>query len=930
MNVVKRPDEAKTLAAMQKLYLKTEQRLINEITRKRGLGYVDYAEVAALERVQKILLEMENESFVYVPQLVETIFHGVSEKDAAGYENARVLTSTQIDVSQTLINNLLGEITQASATALKTATTMLAIGRLEADEFREAALKYTAEQQALGSSWRMAQENMAVNLNAKGITAYIDKAGRKWSLTDYCTMATRTTARQASVAANLTRDDYDLWQISKIGSTCPVCAVYEGRVYSKSGTNPDYPPLAAAFGKIDPHGPDNLANTYLNIHPACLHSIMKYTTIGKTEEQIQKDKDFSSFEKNPVTHDPRTKKQIKAYRDKENNRRKLIDTTRQWKKYKAALGKEIPSFETFKEHKDLNDYKYKEWESKFRSFRQQASKQMPEINKELVNAEKQQVELLKKYGDLSGIMLQGSSEELTQWSNLQKITGKSEKELLGEMPKKADKYTIEKANSKMSDVLAANYNGNIERHSLHLLKSEGDNVAAFADFEGISEQSAQSFEKQLGTLISEYETPLNKVTIMNKEEGFFQRTVPASTSHNYEVATAEMQINPVRVKDYDQYIDSVRKSVESGQFPKMKPENFDKYVPTHEFAHSMVTMGDRLPSNARNWAQMNYSNIKKARKEIEALYQDYRKELNELGAEKKELYTKFFNGDESVIPRIKEIEAVEKSVKISKYSLDNVDEFWGEAFADAKLGEKPSKYSKRAEAIANKYFKKAAPKADQLGKKGTSFGGIEPIRNDKETMQEIVSYADAKGINVHDIRKFFGDEKLLKQQIDVLSDVAKEFGYSKKISIGFGNTENDIFAETTPKGMIKFNSYALVNRDLTEDIIKAAEGETLSETSIEGIAAHEFGHLLQKLRKRDKTLEIARKAYYNIGEDLVGDALKDKLIDDVSAYSFAYTNGYGEPTELLAEIIGKHVTNPDAFTAEFVKLFREDMMLWLS
>lgn len=394
MNVVKRPDEAKTLAAMQKLYLKTEQRLINEITRKRGLGYVDYAEVAALERVQKILLEMENESFVYVPQLVETIFHGVSEKDAAGYENARVLTSTQIDVSQTLINNLLGEITQASATALKTATTMLAIGRLEADEFREAALKYTAEQQALGSSWRIAQENMAVNLNAKGITAYIDKAGRKWSLTDYCTMATRTTARQASVAANLTRDDYDLWQISKIGSTCPVCAVYEGRVYSKSGTNPDYPPLAAAFGKIDPHGPDNLANTYLNIHPSCLHSIMKYTTIGKTEEQIQKDKDFSSFEKNPVTHDPRTKKQIKAYRDKENNRRKLIDTTRQWKKYKAALGKEIPSFETFKEHKDLNDYKYKEWESKFRSFRQQASEKLDNMFKDDI------MSLQNKSGDI--------------------------------------------------------------------------------------------------------------------------------------------------------------------------------------------------------------------------------------------------------------------------------------------------------------------------------------------------------------------------------------------------------------------------------------------------------------------------------------------------------------------------------------------------
>jgi hypothetical protein len=132
-------------------------------------------------------------------------------------------------------------------------------------------------------------------------------------------------------------------------------------VYSKSGTNPDYPPLAAAFGKIDPAGPDDLTNTYLNIHPNCLHSLMKYTTIGKTDEQIQKDKDFSSFEKNPITHDPRTKKQIEAYRKKETNRRKYIDDYKQWKKYKAAFGKKIPDFETFRAHKLKDDDKYKEW-----------------------------------------------------------------------------------------------------------------------------------------------------------------------------------------------------------------------------------------------------------------------------------------------------------------------------------------------------------------------------------------------------------------------------------------------------------------------------------------------------------------------------------------------------------------------------------------
>ena len=194
---------------------------------------------------------------------------------------------------------------------------------------------------------------MARELQQEGVTAFVDKAGRHWSLQDYCNMATRTTARQAEVSAILTADpEHDLYKIVKIGSTCPICAPLEGRVYSRSGTNPDYPPLAKAFGKIDPDGGDDLTNTYLNIHPNCLHSIVKYTTMGKTEKQIQGDKDFSSFEKNPVTVDPRTRKQREAYQEKVRNRQRLLRDHRQHQEYRRILGDEVPKdFEKFQELK---------------------------------------------------------------------------------------------------------------------------------------------------------------------------------------------------------------------------------------------------------------------------------------------------------------------------------------------------------------------------------------------------------------------------------------------------------------------------------------------------------------------------------------------------------------------------------------------------
>lgn len=356
-----RPPETKDLTLfLRTLFLRTERKIVNEITRKRTAGYVDYAEVAALERVQETLRRMQDECWEYVPEMIEKIFYRATKKDAAGYRNARVLTAPQLAAVDQLANNLLGEIAEASETAYKTVQGFYTIGRLENDPFRATALRVISGQEASGIGWAQTSAQMVREFQNQGITAFEDKAGRRWTLSSYCNMCARTTARQAEVAAILTADDYDLWQIVKIGSTCPVCAPLEGRVYSKSGTSPDYPPLSLAFGKVDPAGPESLDNTYLNIHPNCLHSLVKYTTIGKSAAQIQKDKDFSDPRKNPITRDPRTKKQIKAYEEKERNRRKLMADIRQHKEYRAVLGKDIPKdFAKFREMKYNNAEKWK-------------------------------------------------------------------------------------------------------------------------------------------------------------------------------------------------------------------------------------------------------------------------------------------------------------------------------------------------------------------------------------------------------------------------------------------------------------------------------------------------------------------------------------------------------------------------------------------
>ena len=378
MPELKKVSNTEELEKLIALFLKAETDIINEIGRLRSMGNVDYHAVAALERVQRILHGLENDCWDYVPKMVEKQFYvrvpearciagETAEKHIAGYKNAAVLTSDQYAVVDKLVQNLMGEITAANVTVMSTLQNAL-IGRPEADVYRQAGLEATASMQAAGKGAYKALPEFIKVLRREGVTAFVDKAGRSWSLHTYGSMVLRTTSRQAEVLAGLTADpEQDLYQISSHGSTCAICAPLEGRVYSRSGKDPDFPPLAAAFGKVDPAGPDDLANSYLNIHPNCLHVLLPWSPAGRTEKEIEKVKRLSSFRTNPLSIDPRTQKQIDAYRKKEEARAKWLREYRQWERYRMTLGDKVPrTFTTFQKHKLANDEKYKAWKKQYR------------------------------------------------------------------------------------------------------------------------------------------------------------------------------------------------------------------------------------------------------------------------------------------------------------------------------------------------------------------------------------------------------------------------------------------------------------------------------------------------------------------------------------------------------------------------------------
>lgn len=380
MPALNRKSPTEELQRLLAAFLKAETDIINEIARLRAGGLVDYHAEAALERVQTILRRLEDESWTYAPRMIERQFYvkhpeirrrlDIPEtvgKHAAGYVNAAVLTGEQMDIVQRLTMNLMGEIDAAVATVTATLQNAL-IGRIEPDVFRRAGLEQVLALETTGRGAYKELPKFVEALRREGVTAFIDKAGRHWSLHTYGSMVLRTTSRQAEVLSVLTRDpEQDLYKISSHNTTCRRCAPLEGRVYSRSGTDPDFPPLAAAFGKVDPTGPDTLANSWLNIHPNCLHVLIAWTPAGRSEEELRKIKKFSSFKTNPPTRDPRTEKQIEAYRLKERGRAQWLADYRQWERYRLTIPDDTPrTFGTFQHHKQAGDDKYKHWEKLYR------------------------------------------------------------------------------------------------------------------------------------------------------------------------------------------------------------------------------------------------------------------------------------------------------------------------------------------------------------------------------------------------------------------------------------------------------------------------------------------------------------------------------------------------------------------------------------
>jgi hypothetical protein len=111
-----------------------------------------------------------------------------------------------------------------------------------------------------------ASQKMLNDFAARGVTSFVDKAGRKWNMASYSEMCMRTVSQQAAREGHMSRAvelGYDLMKVSRIGTTCPICQQWQGVVLSISGKTPGYMTVESA----------RAAGLF---HPNCRHTLTSF------------------------------------------------------------------------------------------------------------------------------------------------------------------------------------------------------------------------------------------------------------------------------------------------------------------------------------------------------------------------------------------------------------------------------------------------------------------------------------------------------------------------------------------------------------------------------------------------------------------------------------------------------------------------------
>lgn len=236
-----------------KLYTKAEKDILAEVTRALLKGNSTYQLKAMLKNVRKIRKDLLGGAKDWSTQAIQQAYEaGMKSTGLSGGVGFNAVHQQAVAV---LAENAYGRFEIVDQV----------IGRRINDVYRSIALENVTGQVVGYQTWQQTAKRIRADMADRGITGFVDAAGKRWNMETYAEMIARTTPRQAMIEGTKNRlleHDHDLAEIiGGIGkNTCDICRAWNGRIVSLTGKTSGYPTLDEARD----------AGVF---HPMCTHNI---------------------------------------------------------------------------------------------------------------------------------------------------------------------------------------------------------------------------------------------------------------------------------------------------------------------------------------------------------------------------------------------------------------------------------------------------------------------------------------------------------------------------------------------------------------------------------------------------------------------------------------------------------------------------------
>ncbi|MEU9606161.1 phage minor capsid protein [Streptomyces sp. NPDC048057] len=181
----------------------------------------------------------------------------------------------------------------AASMADETRPVYARITRAVTDTYRRITATASGTQLLTGITRRAASQRALNQFAARGVTGFVDRAGRSWGMAAYAEMAVRSVTARAAVEGHtdaLAELGVGLVIVSDAPLECPLCARWEGEVLSLGGQSGPHtiraphadPPGRRGLLRRTPTVVVHVAGSLLEarasglFHPNCRHSLAAY------------------------------------------------------------------------------------------------------------------------------------------------------------------------------------------------------------------------------------------------------------------------------------------------------------------------------------------------------------------------------------------------------------------------------------------------------------------------------------------------------------------------------------------------------------------------------------------------------------------------------------------------------------------------------